>query len=156
VSYADGFTKDPRPVYGAGMVLLETGFNTPSIMAVLPDGSGDVTRSQIACETTRGAPYTPTPIFVGDELYFVSDTGVLSCLDARYGRFFWQQRIGGNYSASPIFADGRLYFLSEEGVATVIAPGRTYQPLAVNRLDGASRHRATRARDKEGRAFRFA
>jgi hypothetical protein len=50
----------------------------------------------------------------------------------------WQQRLGGNYSASPIFADGRIYFLSEEGVATVIAPGREFRRLAVNRLDGAT------------------
>jgi outer membrane protein assembly factor BamB len=138
VAYADGFSNVPRPVHGAGLVFLATGFNTPSIMAVRPDGRGDVTRSHVAWETTRGAPYTPSPIVVGDELYFVSDTGVLSCVDARTGRFIWQQRIGGNYSASPVFADGRLYFLSEEGVATVIAPGRTFQQLAVNRLDGAT------------------
>jgi outer membrane protein assembly factor BamB len=87
---------------------------------------------------TRGAPFTPSPILVGDELYVVSDIGVLSCLDAKTGKVHWQQRIGGNYSASPIFADGRLYFLSEEGVATVIAPGRTFQKLAVNELDGAA------------------
>ena len=53
-------------------------------------------------------------------------------------RFGWQQRLGGNFSASPVFADGRIYFLSEEGVATVIAPGTTFQKLAVNELDGAT------------------
>ena len=35
-----------------------------------------------------------------------------------------------------MLADGRIYFLSEEGVATVIAPGKTFNRLAVNRLDG--------------------
>ena len=37
-----------------------------------------------------------------------------------------------------MFADGRIYFLSEEGVATVIAPGRQFQKLATNTLDGAT------------------
>ena len=68
----------------------------------------------------------------------VSDLGVLTCVDAKTGKLHWQQRVGGNYSASPIFADGRIYLLSEEGVATVLAPGRTFQKLAVNELDGAT------------------
>ena len=37
-----------------------------------------------------------------------------------------------------MFADGRIYFLSEEGVATVIAPGRQFQKLATNSLDGGA------------------
>ena len=56
----------------------------------------------------------------------------------RAARVHYQQRLGGNYSASPVLADGRIYFLSEEGVATVIAPGKTFNRLAVNRLDGAT------------------
>ena len=63
---------------------------------------------------------------------------MLSCVDAKTGKLHWQERLGGNHSASPIFADGRIYFLSEEGVATVIAPGTTFQKLAVNELDGAT------------------
>jgi outer membrane protein assembly factor BamB len=86
----------------------------------------------------RGAPYTPSPLLVGEELYVVSDLGIVSCLDAQTGAVHWQQRIGGNHSASPVFADGRIYFLSEEGVATVIAPGRVFRRLATNTLDGAT------------------
>ena len=52
------------------------------------------------------------------------------------GSLIWQQRLGGTYSASPVFADGRIYFLAEQGVTTVIAPGRTFQKLAANALDG--------------------
>jgi len=136
VSYADGFSNVPRPVFGAGLVFIATGFNTPTLIAVRPDGRGDVTRTHVAWTISRGAPYTPSPLLVGDELYYVSDTGVLSCADAKSGRILWQQRLGGNYSASPIFADGRIYFLSEEGVATVIAPGTAFRRLAVNSLEG--------------------
>jgi outer membrane protein assembly factor BamB len=136
VRYDDGFSNVPRPVYGAGLLFIATGFNTPQLIAVRPDGRGDVTRTHVAWTLSRGAPYTPSPLFVGDQLYYVSDTGVLTCADAKSGTILWQQRLEGNYSASPVFADGRIYFLSEEGLATVIAPGRTFQRLAVNRLDG--------------------
>jgi outer membrane protein assembly factor BamB len=138
VRYEDGFSNVPRPVFAHGLVFITTGFFQPAVLAVRPDGKGDVTATHIAWSTTRGAPFTPSPISVGDELYVVSDLGVLSCLDAKTGTLRWQERLGGNYSASPVFADGRIYFLSEEGVATVIAPGSTFRKLAVNELDGAT------------------
>jgi outer membrane protein assembly factor BamB len=138
VGYGDGFSNVPRPVFGHGLVYIATGFNQPSLIAVRADGEGDVTRTHVAWELRRGAPFTPSPLLVGDELYVVNDTGILTCVDARSGSIHYQERLGGNYSASPVFADGRIYFQSEEGVTTVMAPGRTFERLAVNRLDGAT------------------
>jgi outer membrane protein assembly factor BamB len=136
VSYADGFSNVPRPVYGHGLVYIATGFQEPTLIAVRADGAGDVTKTHIAWTLRRGAPLTPSPLLVGDELYVVSDGGIASCLDAVTGEARWIQRLGGGYSASPIFADGRIYFLSEEGVATIVAPGRDFKVLAINRLNG--------------------
>ena len=138
VAYGDGFSNVPRPVYGHGLVYIATGFQQPTLMAVRADGSGDVTRTHVAWTLRRGAPLTPSPLLVGDELYLVNDQGIASCLDAKTGTIHWQQRLNGAFSASPIFADGRIYFLSEQGVATVIAPGTTFRSLAVNTLDGTT------------------
>ncbi len=138
VSYADGFSNVPRPVYGHGLVYIATGFQQPSLVAVRADGTGDVTRTHVAWRTQRGAPLTPSPLLVGDELYVVSDGGILSCLDAKTGTPYWMERLPGTYSASPVLADGRVYFLNEEGVTTVIAPGKEFRARASNRLDGAT------------------
>jgi outer membrane protein assembly factor BamB len=138
VSYDDGFSNVPRPVFGQGLVFIATGFQQPAIIAVRPDGTGDVTRSHVAWTLRRAAPLTPSPILVGDQLFVVNDTGIATCVDARTGTIHWQQRLGGNYSASPVYADGRIYFLSEEGVTTVIEPGTTFKRLAVSQLDGAA------------------
>ena len=138
VSYGDGFSNVPRPVYGHGLVYISTGFFQPAIMAVRPDGSGDVSKTHVGWTNRRAAPLTPSPLLVGDELYLVTDAGIASCLDARTGEIVWQQRLNGTFSASPVFADGRIYFLAEDGVATVLAPGRQYQRLATNTLDGAT------------------
>ncbi len=138
VGYPDGFSNVPRPVYGHGLVYVATGFQQPTIMAVRADGSGDVTKTHVAWTLSRSAPFTPSPILVGDELYVVNDGGIASCLDARTGELHWQQRLGGSFSASPVFAGGRLYFLSEQGVTTVVAPGKTFRSLATNPLDGAA------------------
>ena len=137
VEYRDGFSNVPRPVFGHGLVFIATGFQQPSLLAVRPDGIGNVTGTHVAWTLSRGAPLTPSPILVGVELYVVNDPGVLTCVDARSGAVRWVERLGGNYSASPVLAGGRLYFMSEEGATTVIAPGRTFSRVAVNTLDGA-------------------
>ena len=137
VRYENGFSNVPRPLYGHGLVYIATGFNDPTLIAVRPDGEGDVTRTHLAWTVDRAAPYTPSPILVDDELYMLNDLGILTCLEAKSGTAIWRVRLPGNYSASPVFADGRIYFQNEEGVTTVIAPGREFQRLATNRVDGA-------------------
>ena len=134
VSYADGFSNVPRPVFGHGLVYIATGFQQPTIIAVRADGTGDVTKTHIAWTLTRGAPFTPSPLLVDDLLYVINDGGILSAVDAKTGAVRWLQRLPGNYSASPIYADGRLYFQSEEGVTSVIAPGPEFKLIARSQL----------------------
>jgi outer membrane protein assembly factor BamB len=138
VSYDDGFSNVPRPVYAHGLVFIATGFQEPSLLAVRADGAGDVTRTHVSWTLDRAAPLTPSPLVVGDELYVVNDVGIATCLDARTGGVRWRQRLNGNFSASPLFADGRIYFTSEEGATTVVAPGTEFRKLATNVLDGAT------------------
>jgi len=136
VRYGEGYSNVPRPVFGDGLVFICSGFEQAVLLAVRPDGQGDVTDSHVAWSLKRAVPLTPSPLLVGEELYLVSDNGIASCLDAKTGKAHWQQRLGGNHSASPIFADGRIYFLSEEGESVVIEPGKEFKKLATNQLDG--------------------
>ena len=136
VGYGGGFSVVPQPVYANGLLFVSTGFVRPNLLAINPDGArGDVTQSSVVWSTGRGAPLTPTPVAVGDELYVVSDQGIASCMDAATGHVHWQQRIGGNYSASPISVEGRVYFFSEEGDVTVVAADTSFREIAKNRMD---------------------
>ena len=56
VTYGDGFSNVPRPVFAHGFVFLATGFQQAAILAVRPDGTGDATRTHVAWTVTRGAP----------------------------------------------------------------------------------------------------
>lgn len=136
VRYGEGFSNVPSPVYGNGLVFICTGFQEPALLAVRVDGRGDVTKSHVAWTLKRGAPLTPSPLLVGDELYMVNDGGIATCVDAKTGTEHWRARMDGNFSASPVYADGRIYFLSEEGLTVVLAPGKRLQALATNQLDG--------------------
>jgi outer membrane protein assembly factor BamB len=136
VSYGDGFSNVPRPVAGLGLVFITTGFQQPAIMAVRPDGRGDITRTHVAWTLSRGAPLTPSPLLVDQVLYVVNDAGIASNIDALTGTIRWQQRLGGTFSASPVLVDGRIYFLDEDGRTTVVGPGPTFERLATNVLEG--------------------
>jgi outer membrane protein assembly factor BamB len=134
VRYGEGYSVVPRPVFGHGLVFLSSGFDKPVVMAIRPDGAGDVTDTHVAWTLAKGGPNTPSLLLVEDELYMVSDGGIASCVDAKSGKVHWQERIGGNYSASPVFAGGRIYFQNEEGTGVVLKPGREFHKLATNLL----------------------
>lgn len=132
-----GFSNVPRPVFDGERVAICTGFMKPQLWAIDPKGRGDVTASHVRWQHTAQVPANPSPILVGDDLYMVSDQGIVHCLNAKTGRVNWKERIGGNFSASPILAAGRLYFFDEEGVTTVLEPGAKPRILARNELDGS-------------------
>ena len=123
-----------RPVAGLGLVFIPTGFPKGDLIAIRPDGRGDVSSSHVVWRLGRGVPNKPSLILLDDLIYMVNDVGIASCVEARTGQVVWTARIGGTYSASPIAAGGRIYFFSESGLTTVIAAGRTFRQLAQNQL----------------------
>jgi outer membrane protein assembly factor BamB len=131
-----GYSVVPRPVFAHGLVFVCSSFDQSHLLAIQPNGTGDVTDTHVVWRTNKSAPHTPSLLAVGDDLYAISDRGVATCFDARTGAVHWTERVGGNYSASPIHAAGRIYLLSEDGEATVIAPGHEYVELARNQVSG--------------------
>lgn len=133
--YGEGFSVIPRPVFAHGLLFVSSCFMRPVIYAVNPKGAaGDVTETHIVWSQAKGAPNTPSPLVVGDELYLVSDGGIATCFDARTGTIHWSERLGGDFSASPVFAEGRIYFQNEAGVGSVVKAGKTFELIATNDL----------------------
>ncbi len=124
-----------RPVIGHGMIFFPTGFSAGQLFAVRIGGNGLITDTHVAWKVKRGVSNKPSILLIDDLIYYVSDAGIVSCVEAKTGTQVWQQRIGGEYSASPVYADGRVWFFSEDGKTMVIKPGRTFEQLAENKLD---------------------
>ena len=129
-----GFSLSPRPVFGNGMLFVATGFGRPQLLALQFDEQG---RPHIAWSFNRGSPTMPSPLLVGQELYFVSDNGIFTCVDCLTGQENYRQRLAGNFSSSPMLADGRVYLANREGMTYVIAPGKSFKLLAENKLADA-------------------
>ncbi len=135
VHYDEGYSVVPRPVFAHGLLFVATGYNKAKLLAINPiQATGDATADHIIWTHDKGAPLTPSVLVVGDELYFVSDAGVASCIDARTHKVHWTKRLGGDFSASPVYADGRIYFLNENGVTSVVRAGTEYELIANNAL----------------------
>ncbi|MFT5523271.1 MAG: outer membrane protein assembly factor BamB [Pirellulaceae bacterium] len=131
-----GFSIVPRPVAGNGLLYMCTTYMKSELLAVRIDGKGETKEPHIAWRFTKQVSNKPSPLLIGNELYLMSDRGILTCVDAESGEQIWTDRVGGNHSSSPIYADGKIYFSSQEGDVTVIKPGRTFEVLAKNKLDG--------------------
>ena len=130
----DGYSVIPRPVFGHGLVYLSSGYDSPTLLAIRVDGKGAVTNTHVAWSLKRGAPHTPSPLLVGDELYLVSDGGRASCVDAKTGKVHWYESVPGGYSSSPLYANGYVYFQSETGVVTVVKASKQFEVVAKNSL----------------------
>ncbi|MDZ4405503.1 PQQ-binding-like beta-propeller repeat protein [Prosthecobacter sp.] len=133
-NYDQGYSVVPRPIFAHGLIFISTGFDKPLVLAIKPDGKGDVTATHLAWSIDKAAPHDPSMVVIGDELYFIADNGILSCVDAKTGQVHYQERCTGPISASPLVADGKLYLQDEKGLGVVVKPGKTFQILAKNDL----------------------
>ena len=130
------FSNAARPVFAHGMVYVCTAFGGSGLWAVRCDGAGDVSGTHVAWKSQKQVPKRSSPLVAGDQVYMISDRGVVTCLDAKSGEVHWAQRVLRNCSASPLVAEGRLYFFDEEGKTAVLRTGKEYALLAENKLQG--------------------
>ena len=122
------------PVYSdkAGLLLTSSSWPNRLLMAIKPDGSGNVTATHVAWSSALGAPYVPSPIAAGECFLTVAATKAF-CFKAATGEVLWQQELGSHH-ASPVLANGTAYFLSDNGVMNVVKPGPTFELISRNEL----------------------
>ena len=124
-----------RPVVGHGLVYVPTGFQSAQLLAIRPDGQGDVTATHVAWRVSKGVPNKPSVVLVGSTIYMISDAGVLNAVDAKSGEIVGRGRVAGTFSASPLAALERVYVFSEDGKTTVFEANPQMKVLAENQLD---------------------
>lgn len=130
----------PSPVRFDDLAIVMSGFQGTAAYAIPLGSAGDLTGGdRIAWHYKTATPYVPSPLLVGDRLYFTKwISPILTCLDARTGNVLLEaQRLPGLKSlyASPVAAGGRIYILSREGVGLVIKEQPKLEILATNHLD---------------------
>lgn len=133
--YVNGPSEDfcSSPVYNekTGLVLVSSAWPQRILMAINPDGSGDVTESKVVWQTKEGAYYVPSPVCTDDYLFTTMTNGKVHCIDVETGSVVWSESMGKQYS-SPVLANGLVYMPNDDGVITVIKPGNQLEVVSKN------------------------
>lgn len=114
------------------LLFMTAGFPERHILAIRPDGHGNVTDTAIVWRTKEFCSYVPSPVVCGEYLVVVDDKGIASCLRCADGERMWKERIGPGHSSSLLTAGGLVYFTSDRGTTTVVKPGPVYEAVSVN------------------------
>ncbi|HTB11862.1 MAG TPA: PQQ-binding-like beta-propeller repeat protein [Bryobacteraceae bacterium] len=123
------------PVFGHGMVYVSTGYPTKNVMAVrLNPAPGE---ERVAWTYKKGTGYIPNTILYGDYLYFMTDAGLLTCVDAVTGKPQYESKrfpTPGHFAAAPVAFDGKLLITSQDGDTYVLKAGPEHEILGTNSL----------------------
>jgi len=123
-------------VYTRDLFFLSTGFPEYHLMAIKPDGTGDITKTGIAWHKAKlpakEASYVPSPIAYEDYFFVVSDLGYASCFQAKTGERHWLEKLGRHHSASPVAVGDLLYFTADEGDTYIVKAGPKFEVVKKN------------------------
>lgn len=131
------------PIAENGMVYFLPGFiNSPEgekyteLIAVNPDGKGDIAKTNILWRRKAPVLQLLTPLINEGLIYMIDTQNVLSCIDAKSGSAVYSQKMKNKHYSSPVYANGMIYFTSGKGETTIIKAGRKLNIIAENKLPG--------------------
>ncbi len=120
-----------------GFMVDEKGEKFTEILAVNPEGKGDITSTNVIW---KKRDYQSTnqisSLLIKDGLiYTITTRNIMMCIDAKTGEEVWAERQKANFNASPVFAGENIWFFSVKGEVIAIKPGRKYEVAAHNQMD---------------------
>ncbi len=125
----------PSPIFACGHVIMVS--PAGKLIALRPDGSGDVTKSHITWTAEDNIPDVTSPVG-NDELIFTTTSGgMLTCFNAKDGKKVWQKDLDTEIQASPAIAGNQLLLISTKGEVVLIEVSKEFKELGRTRLDDA-------------------
>jgi outer membrane protein assembly factor BamB len=134
----------PMPITENGIVYFYTGFmvdyeapNFTELLAVNPDGKGDITTTNILWRKRDNQAQTQmlTPVIKDGLIYTLNTRNMLMCIDAKTGTEVWSERQRANFNSSPVYVNGNIWFFSVKGDVIAIRAGRKYEVVSENLMD---------------------
>jgi outer membrane protein assembly factor BamB len=136
-----------QPYSKFGLLYVSSGYvldPKKPVWAIRPGASGDITLGKSAVSNKHiawcqkgAAPYNPSTIVYGDQMYVLLDRGFVASYDAKTGKeVYGRKRLpsGRAFTSSPWAANGHLFFLNEFGRTYVVKAGPDYELVAENQL----------------------
>ena len=105
------------------------------LVAIRPDGTGDVTKTHIDWKAEDGLPDITSPVSNGKQLWLVTSNGDLTCYDVKSGKQLYLKELeGASFNASPSVVGDQLWLMDVKGVTRMIAAGPEYKLLHTTQL----------------------
>lgn len=117
-----------------GYMIDKDGSDFSELMAVNPDGRGDITGTNVLWKKRVERLQLLTPVIKDGLIYTVDTKNNLMCLEASTGNEIWTSRLKANFNASPVYAAGNIYLFSIKGETLVIKEGRKLEIVAQNQI----------------------
>lgn len=121
-------------VYTNAQFMITGGYPEHHILAIRPDGTGNVTQTHVNWRSTRNTSYVPSPVAHRGLFFIVSDEGIASCYDPVSGKMLWNERLSKHVSASMFAAGEHVYVLDDYGTTYVLKASRAFELVAKNAL----------------------
>jgi outer membrane protein assembly factor BamB len=109
------------------------------LLAIRPNGRGDLTETAVEWSTDRGVPRVTTPLAYQGHLYMVRNGGIFASLDLVTGEPRREGRLRDGideYFASPVAAGGKILVVSRSCQFTWIEPGAEWKALGTSKVEG--------------------
>lgn len=117
----------PSPIFAGGYVLVAS--PSEKLLAIKPDGQGDVTKTHVAWTNEDNVPDVTSPASNGQLVFLLTTSGLLTCVDIKDGKKLWEHDYEVECHASPAIAGNKLYVFTQKGGAVVIEASREYKEL---------------------------
>ena len=105
----------PSPVFAGGLVLLFS--PGAKLIALRPDGAGDVTKTHVAWTAEGDIPDIVSPVSQGELVFTVTGGGIVKCFGTSDGKKIWDKFVDVDVEASPGIVGGQLFIVGQNGVA---------------------------------------
>jgi outer membrane protein assembly factor BamB len=131
------FTEKGIVYWYTGYKLDNDGKKITHILAVNPDGRGDITKTNVIWTKNDESLSNQmlTPVIKNGLIYTVTTLNNMMCIDAANGKELWNKHTLTPYNASPLFINGNIWFFATNGDILILKSGRDYQVVAENRMD---------------------
>lgn len=125
----------PAPIIAGGLVIAVN--PSGSLIAIRPDGAGDVSKSHVSWTTDENVPDVTSPASNGELVFTVTSMGGLACFDVKDGKKLWQKELDLDVQSSPAIASKQVFILSTKGDLVSVEAGREFKELGRAKLEDA-------------------
>ena len=124
------------PLAGKGLVIVSAGFPAKKVIAIR---TGAVAADRrVAWEYAKGTGYVLSNILYGDYVYLLTDSGVVTCVDAETGAIKYEggrPPVSARFMGSPVAFGGFIAMTSEEGETFMLKAGPKHEITRTNTVD---------------------